>query len=745
MRYSSAASKAQATARMYFLGGRPVEPLGPGSKEKKSSLEALGLFVGLDLSSVPGKTECGRRVAERVGVPWDADCYSTGDTITLAGMNRLIDAAVRQIADPAQMRAVVTAFHSLSPAPQSAPNDREIQQVPDISELQHDIAERISALSEPSEMPQGAAPITQRVAVEDVRFDNGDWRSRVAHVQGWLHLPAELDQSSPERFDRSLAEGLGAPLVSESVVTEKDLAEIFARLADRLERALALREEFLADMETTVEGGATLESATIAWASEWEEVVEEEESEVGGPIQALADTWSIADFQQYASDNELNLSPSYQRADVWDTGKAQMLIESVIRGIPLPSIIILKQQDPESAVVTYEVVDGKQRLTSILRFMGRHPRAVKLIEEKAEAWEISDLLAIFQNDYPRFKKLWKKHEATTLSAQVERELYFPFSLRSGDVKPLSGDLASVRGRYYSEIRDVPVNVVGDVRPLKAIFETTSKYKIPVIVYEKVTTEQVHEVFSLYNKQGKHLNAEEIRNALYHRLDFMRALLATAGDTEDVSVVAPFLEDYWEDLSSTADVLDGYGFGKAGYKRTKLLSWVASALLLDDGRPDARSTASQINALLKRIASDPSDPLRNSDVVTDSMRLLDRGLDAHASIPAETWDPRFRNAQGQSKWQELQLVAVLIGFSAAHEVLGEHLEDVVELAIPKIAEASSAWRRPGKTQSREQWKFIAEVAKDLLDILGVSVQQADAAIRARFGYSGVAALVGGLVP
>ena len=43
--YQSATSKANAVARMYFLGNQPVEPLGPGSKEKKSALVAMVLKV----------------------------------------------------------------------------------------------------------------------------------------------------------------------------------------------------------------------------------------------------------------------------------------------------------------------------------------------------------------------------------------------------------------------------------------------------------------------------------------------------------------------------------------------------------------------------------------------------------------------------------------------------------------------------------------------------------------------------
>ncbi len=98
----------------------------------------------------------------------------------------------------------------------------------------------------------------------------------------------------------------------------------------------------------------------------------------------------------------------------------------------------------------------------------------------------------------------------------------------------------------------------------------SDYQIPVILYFEATSRQIHEVFSLYNKQGKHLNAEEIRNAAFHELDFMRALLATAGDTDGIERVAPFLGPVWDDVRSTGPALAAspYSMPDAGYKRTK---------------------------------------------------------------------------------------------------------------------------------------------------------------------------------
>ena len=80
-----------------------------------------------------------------------------------------------------------------------------------------------------------------------------------------------------------------------------------------------------------------------------------------------------------------------------------------------------------------------------------------------------------------------------------------------------------------------------------MFELATDYMIPLIEYSRATQKQIHEVFNLYNKQGKHLNAEEIRNVVFHDIDFMRALLVVSGDNQDVAAVAPFLQSEWENF------------------------------------------------------------------------------------------------------------------------------------------------------------------------------------------------------
>lgn len=718
-------SKAQIVQRLYRMGGVPPEELGPGSKEKKSALLAAGRAVGLDLAWCSGKIECGRVIADRIGIEWGPECYSTGDTVTVAGLSRLADGVERFIGgseqDPSNSRV----------ESRNVSSDREVgQNVSDITEIEQNICEGIASLSRFGPTPTEVEAPRETLALGDVSFASGSWRAGLAAVQGWLRLSNTLNVESVNAFSDTLATGLGE-------LAGIPETELLPRLAERLERALELRQQFEDMLESEAEGGATRESATQAWVAAWSEVEDEDESEGSGPIRAEASTWTITDFVGYAEDGELVLSPSYQRADVWPTATAQQLIESILRGIPLPSVILLQRQ--EGTHVSHEVVDGKQRLTSILRFVGRHPRALELVERKQSEWGANGLADLFQSDYPGFKRLWREKEMESLTAAKEKEYYFPFPLRSGDVRPLKG-MEHLKGKYYCQIQDATIEVVGEPRRVYTLFErSNSKYKVPVIVYESVTSEQIHEVFSLYNKQGKHLNAEEIRNALYHHLDFMRGLLVTAGDSDDVATVAPFLTGEWDDLASTPEILDDYGFGRAGYKRTKLLSWVAAALFYDDGGLPSRSTAAHTNVLLKRIDDDPRDPLRDARRVTDVMVLLDRALDAHALVPSDVWSPVFRNAQGKSKWQELQLVATLVAFGSAFVVLGDELDDRLQSALGDLGRESGKWMRPEKTQTREQWRYIGRVVDEILGVLGVGVAEADEEIVRRFGSSGLIGL------
>ena len=232
MGYEGATSKADAVARMYALGQQPAEPLGPGSKEKRSALEAVGRAVGLDLTDTPGKVECGRRIAAAVGTAWDEKCYSRGDSITLTGLNRLLEGAVRLLAEgPQDVPPTVSVYSNDPPVLKTkSESSGDEPAVDDLSEIRQNISEGIASLSRTGPTPTEFEPTTE-IEPEAVSFSSGTWRSCLVQVQGWLRLENSLDETAPESFLTSLATGLGEPATA-------DESLVLPRLAGRIERAL---------------------------------------------------------------------------------------------------------------------------------------------------------------------------------------------------------------------------------------------------------------------------------------------------------------------------------------------------------------------------------------------------------------------------------------------------------------------------------------------------------------------------
>ena len=67
----------------------------------------------------------------------------------------------------------------------------------------------------------------------------------------------------------------------------------------------------------------------------------------------------------------LNLEPKFQRKSVWKLAQRSKLMNSILHGYPLPNVAIYKRYDEKLHCVRYDVIDGKQRLESILLFLGK--------------------------------------------------------------------------------------------------------------------------------------------------------------------------------------------------------------------------------------------------------------------------------------------------------------------------------------------------------------------------------------
>jgi hypothetical protein len=95
--FRPARSKIEAVNRISALTQSGPEVLGPGSKERKSVLENLARARFLEIDTRLSKTDLGAALANALGVPWTDDCYSTGYTISLIGLNTILAGAERHL------------------------------------------------------------------------------------------------------------------------------------------------------------------------------------------------------------------------------------------------------------------------------------------------------------------------------------------------------------------------------------------------------------------------------------------------------------------------------------------------------------------------------------------------------------------------------------------------------------------------------------------------------------------------
>lgn len=80
-------------------------------------------------------------------------------------------------------------------------------------------------------------------------------------------------------------------------------------------------------------------------------------------------TYSINDFVEWDKAGQLELNPRFQRRPVWTDKAKSYLLDTILRGKPIPKIFIRQRINVSTKTSTRDVVDGQQRLRTILSFI----------------------------------------------------------------------------------------------------------------------------------------------------------------------------------------------------------------------------------------------------------------------------------------------------------------------------------------------------------------------------------------
>ncbi|UFW80157.1 DUF262 domain-containing protein [Rhizobium sp. SU303] len=94
-------------------------------------------------------------------------------------------------------------------------------------------------------------------------------------------------------------------------------------------------------------------------------MLKEEIEEAKRSVNTDAVQITIGEVSNMYTSKELNILPDFQRLFRWTNDRKSNFVESILIGIPIPPVFVYENEDG-----TWELIDGLQRISTLLEFMG---------------------------------------------------------------------------------------------------------------------------------------------------------------------------------------------------------------------------------------------------------------------------------------------------------------------------------------------------------------------------------------
>lgn len=169
---------------------------------------------------------------------------------------------------------------------------------------------------------------------------------------------------------------------------------------------------------------------------------------------------SVKELISMVSESIIDIAPEYQRQFRWPIDKQSALIESIFLGIPVPSLFMATNPDG-----TWELIDGVQRLSSMIHFAGSEIGLVKIgFTENLKLTKLEKLTALNNKIFSELPStvqlefLLKPIKITTLSDKSDLEVRFDLfeRLNTGGIELTDQEIRSCvyRGRFNDFIQEL---------------------------------------------------------------------------------------------------------------------------------------------------------------------------------------------------------------------------------------------------------------------------------------------------
>jgi len=414
----------------------------------------------------------------------------------------------------------------------------------------------------------------------------------------------------------------------------------------------------LSDDEITVDGLPTSSAYQVIMnklseVDEDENNSEDDDEEVKKFVRTQVTATQIGTLVRYHDNGILNLKPPWQRGDVWPPKKKKAVIESIMLGIPLPALILHKTE-VGGRTKSIEVIDGQQRLRSIVQFM--------------------------ENKWPLAK--------------------FPSNPRH--------ELVSESGCYWNH----PTK-----KSLESEWRADIEMQeVPILWFVNVKPKTLRKVFNLYNTASMKLNGAEIRNATYQTHPLHQMAFTLAGENAD-SESLHLDEDIQREFTSDWKEFWG-GKSKRFAATELICQYFAYSRPQRSSNSSVfsgTSTANSINRLLdsKRDYTDKKISDMAKELV-DSFHFAEENFDLEDGFNYSFWR---NDKNGVAKFNKLAAITNMVASRMLMVLLDagitdeDSVEDAIKTVIPSVD-----W--PENQNAGTIWGYQAEVINKLLQHLQI---------------------------
>lgn len=163
-------------------------------------------------------------------------------------------------------------------------------------------------------------------------------------------------------------------------------------------------------------------------------------------------TYSINDFLEWHERKQLVLAPKFQRRTVWKPVAKSFLIDSILRQKPLPKIFIRQITDVRLRKTIREVVDGQQRLRTILDYLNDGFKVSTVHNKECGNKYFSELPEEYQNIF-----LTYKFSVDTLLGVDDSEIMDIFSRLNTYSTPLNKQ-ELINAEFYGYFKQLVYNL-----------------------------------------------------------------------------------------------------------------------------------------------------------------------------------------------------------------------------------------------------------------------------------------------